>query len=71
MLNFENKVDHPSHYNRGSIECIDAIQAALSDEEFRGFCKGNILKYLWREKFKGEGNDLSKANWYLLKLMEE
>ena len=34
------------HYRHGEIECIDAIQAALTPEEFRGFCKGNVLKYV-------------------------
>jgi hypothetical protein len=41
------------HYRQGDIECIDAIRAALTDEEWRGFCKGNVLKYVWREKHKG------------------
>lgn len=47
-----------------------AIQAALTPEEFRGFCKGNALKYVWREKHKGRGEDLKKAAWYLGKLTQ-
>jgi hypothetical protein len=62
------EVDHPSHYNESSIECIDAIQAALTPEEFAGFCKGNSLKYIWREKYKGGSIDLQKAAWYLARL---
>lgn len=58
-------VNHPSHYNQSHIECIDAIQAALTDEEYRGFCKGNIIKYVWREKHKGGAESLEKAQWYL------
>lgn len=46
-------------------ECIDAIQAALSDEEFRGFVKGCCIKYLWREADKGGDVDLFKAEDYL------
>ena len=57
-------VNHPSHYNNGQIECIDAIKAALTDEEFRGFCKGNVLKYTWRERHKGGDESLKKAAWY-------
>jgi hypothetical protein len=48
-----------------SIECIDAIRAALTPEEFRGFCKGNILKYVWREKHKAGDIDLGKAGDYV------
>jgi hypothetical protein len=58
-------VNHPPHYNQGGIECIDAIQAALTPEEFRGYCKGNALKYTWRERIKGQDESLKKALWYL------
>jgi hypothetical protein len=36
----EDVVNHPSHYTDGGIECIEAIEAALTNEEFRGYCKG-------------------------------
>ena len=61
-------VNHPNHYRQGKIECIDAIEAALTPEEFRGYCKGNVLKYIWRERLKGGGESLLKAAWYLAKL---
>jgi hypothetical protein len=61
-------VNNPEHYIQGGIECIDAIEAALTPEEFRGFCKGNALKYIWRERHKGGEESLKKANWYLRKL---
>ena len=54
-----------AHYRQGEIECIDAIRAALTDEEWRGFCKGNILKYVWRERHKGGDVTLIKAQDYL------
>jgi hypothetical protein len=54
-----------AHYRQGDIECIDAIRAALTDEEWRGFCKGNVLKYVWREKHKGGNETLVKAQDYL------
>lgn len=58
-------VNQPPHYTAGEIECIDAIAAALTPEEFRGYCKGNALKYIWREKHKGGDEDLKKATWYM------
>lgn len=60
-----DSVNSPDHYNQGGIECIDAIRAALTPEEFRGFCKGNVLKYIWREKNKGQDESLKKASWYI------
>jgi len=61
-------VSSPDHY-QGEIECIDAIEAALTPEEFRGYCKGNVLKYVWRERRKGGSESLSKAQWYLARLL--
>ena len=63
-------VNEPPHYKAGGIETIDAIQAALTPEEFRGFCKGNSLKYAWRERHKGGDEDLKKAAWYLNRLTQ-
>jgi len=57
-------VNEPPHYNAGEIECIDAIRAALTEEEFRGYCKGNMIKYEWRERFKGGLESIRKAMWY-------
>ena len=58
-------VNDPPHYTQGEIQCIDAIMAALTEEEFRGFVKGNVLKYVWRERLKGGTESLAKAKWYL------
>ena len=63
-------VNKPAHYNQGSIECIDAMQIVLTPEEYRGFLKGNAIKYLWREENKGGIEDLRKAKWYLDRLIE-
>ena len=60
-----DNVNNPSHYKQGAIECIEAIQSALTEEEFRGYCKGNAMKYIWREKHKGGTESLEKAAWYL------
>jgi hypothetical protein len=66
----EDTVNHPSHYTDGGIECIEAIEAALTNEEFRGYCKGNCIKYIWREKLKGGTESLKKAQWYLDRLIQ-
>lgn len=61
-------VNEPPHYKQGGIECIDAIKSALTPEEWRGYCKGNALKYIWRERHKGCDESLQKADWYLNRL---
>ena len=66
-----DSVNHPPHYKQGDVECIDAIEAALTDEEFRGYCKGNALKYVWRERHKGQDESIRKAIWYLNRLLGE
>tara|TARA_R110000744_G_scaffold378346_2_gene494356 strand:+ start:1162 stop:1605 length:444 start_codon:yes stop_codon:yes gene_type:complete len=66
-----DEVNKPEHYNTGSVECIEAIQATLSGEEFKGYCRGNAVKYLWRCMYKGKSKqDLEKARWYLERLLD-
>ena len=60
----KNAVNNPPHYTTGGIECIDAMQAMLSREEFIGYLRGNIFKYQWRYKHKNGVEDLRKADWY-------
>tara|TARA_R100000315_G_C5212710_1_gene126555 strand:- start:703 stop:957 length:255 start_codon:yes stop_codon:yes gene_type:complete len=65
----DDVVNKPPHYNKGSIECINAIEASMTKEEFAGYLKGNVVKYLWRYKDKGKPKeDLDKSNWYLERL---
>ena len=67
-----SNVDHPKHYNTNGIECIDGIKASMSKEQYCGFLKGNVIKYLWRYEHKNKPTeDLQKANWYLEKLIAE
>ena len=64
-------VDNPPHYTQGNIECIDAMQAMLSEEEFIGFLRGNSFKYRWRMRDKRQPvQDLRKAQWYEKKLKD-
>ncbi len=61
---------NPAHYKHGTIECYDAIASMLSQEELRGYLRGNIMKYTWRYRHKGGATDLDKADWYFNKLKE-
>ena len=64
----EDVVNHPIHYNKSGIETIDAIKA-MTNEGFEYYLQGNIMKYLWRYKYKNGVEDLEKAQWYLNKLI--
>ena len=62
-------VNSPDHYNTGNIECIEAIEESMSSVAFKGYLKGNCMKYLWRYDYKGKPvEDLEKAGWYLRRL---
>ena len=64
-------VENPPHYNNGSIECIEAIEAMLSRDEYIGYLRGNALKYMWRFRYKSKPfEDLRKARWYEERLMK-
>lgn len=68
----EDNINHPAHYyTRGGIECIEAIKASMTASEFRGYLKGNVMKYLWRYQLKNGVEDLRKAQWYLNRLIGE
>lgn len=64
-------VHKPAHYNKGGIECLEAIKASMTAEGFTGYLKGNVLKYIWRYEDKGVVQDLEKAKVYLTRLIEE
>lgn len=67
-----DNVNNPSHYNKGKIECIDAIEVAVSDlSGIEAVCTANVIKYMWRWKQKNGIEDLSKARWYLSRLIKE
>lgn len=63
-------VNHPNHYNSYSREVIDTMQGSMTKEEFKGYLKGNVMKYINRYQFKNGVEDLKKAQWYLNKLTE-
>jgi len=57
-------VHTPNHYTAGGMEVIDILRAKLTPEEFRGFLKGNIVKYTLRAELKGGAQDYQKASVY-------
>ena len=63
-------VNSPPHYNASGVECIDAL-AAATGEGFEFYLQGNIMKYLWRYRYKNGTQDLEKAMWYLDALTTE
>lgn len=65
IVPFGDNVNHPDHYTRGGIECIQAIKASMDSDGFQDYCKGNVLKYIWRWRQKGGIEDLRKAQVYL------
>jgi hypothetical protein len=67
----EDAVNHPQHYKVGGYEAIDVIRAKLTPEEYRGYCKGAMLKYLMRANYKGSHDqDCEKAEWYAKELVK-
>jgi hypothetical protein len=66
----DDNVNSPKHYNQTEIECIEAIEAA-TDSGFEYYLQGNVIKYLWRYRYKNGVEDLKKARWYLEKLIQE
>ena len=64
-------VERPDHYNTGAIEAIEAIRASMPSEQYFGYLKGNVMKYLWRYDYKEKPiEDLRKADWYLNRLID-
>ncbi len=65
----EDIINNPMHYTVGGYEAIDVIKAKLSPEEYRGYCKGNVLKYMMRANYKGHhDDDVQKAHYYMKEL---
>lgn len=58
------------HYRSKKVQPWDAMEAWMTPDEFRGFLRGNAIKYLAREKDKGGVTDLKKAMHYMKKLLE-
>ena len=57
------------HYTSKSVQPWQAMEAWMTEEQFKGFLKGNVIKYLARCDDKGGRIDLEKAKHYLDKLL--
>ena len=67
----DDPVNAPSHYTQHGIETIDAIEGSMSEECFKGFLMGNVIKYVTRYEHKGKPvEDLNKAIYYLTRLRD-
>ena len=63
-------VNRLSHYTAGKVECIDAMEAAVTGlGGMEAVLTAQILKYIWRWKRKNGVEDLRKAEWYLNRLI--
>lgn len=72
MVRKKDDINHPDHYTAGGIETIDIIKAKMSKDEYLGFLKGNVIKYITRAGRKlEEVKDLKKAQFYLDLLIKE
>jgi len=71
----DDELVNPTHYRSSDIECIHAIEAMMTPEEFAGYLRGTVIKYLWRYDKKHRDDlelarkDLDKAQWFLHRLM--
>lgn len=62
----------PSHYTQGEVEHLDSLRSMLTAEEWRGYLRGQVHKYIWRMAGKGSPlEDALKAEFYLRRLIEQ
>ena len=65
-------VNNPEHYNKLDVEAIDLIEMSMTRNEFLGYLKGNVLKYIIRYRHTGKAaEDLGKCIWYLTRLKDK
>ncbi len=69
----EEDTNHPARYGGDTTyECVKVLKAWLSSDEYKGFLQGNAIKYLCRLGKKDKRKtELTKAKWYIEKLIEE
>lgn len=70
VLGATNDKINPSHYQKYPLQMIENMQNSTTHDEFKGYLKGNIMKYISRYQDKAGVEDLKKADWYLNKLIE-
>lgn len=61
----EDVVNSPSHYKTFDKECIRVIAASCTQEQFKGYCYGNWMKYRFRMGAKDDlTQDFNKSEKY-------
>jgi len=70
MFGGQDMVNSPAHYGSGTIECIEYIEDMLTPDEYIGYLRGNVAKYMHRFRYKNGLEDLKKAEWYLKRLID-
>lgn len=70
MVNKFDVVEKPAHYANRSIEVISYVKDNMTEEMYKGYLEGNVLKYISRYKSKNGLEDLKKARYYLERLIE-
>ena len=58
------------HYRSKDVQPWTAMQSWMTAEEFEGFLRGNVIKYIARYKDKDGVKDVLKARHYLERLLE-
>ena len=69
-LNADDMQVSGSHYKDMAVQPWAVMEMVLTDEEFQGFLKGNIIKYSMRRGKKANSDDEGKAKHYMKKLRE-
>ena len=60
----DDPVNHPPHYQRGNLECIDAITAAVEDKRgLEAVCVANVIKYLTLKKNQHVARRIMDYHW--------
>jgi hypothetical protein len=59
-----------NHYTSKDIQPWDAMQSWMTEDQYRGYLMGNVIKYIARFQDKGGVLDLQKCKHYLDKLIE-
>lgn len=59
-----------THYKDMPVQPWTVMEAVLTQQEFIGFLKGNVIKYSMRQGRKDGSDDAGKAQHYLDKLKE-
>ena len=71
LIQRNDTVNHPSHYNYGEIEVIDFIEQVTKHYNPNvAYHIGNAIKYLARSPHKNGKEDIAKAKWYIERAFE-